>query len=68
MAGFFPGLEKEKFAFLPKEDVWMFGFFFPLAAFSLAYSLMNSSIWTSVISKTSLCGATLVFKELYISA
>lgn len=40
-----------------------------LAAFYLACSLMNSSIWTSVISKTSPCAETLsVFKELYISA
>lgn len=57
MTGFFPCLEKEMFAFLPKENVWGWGFF--LAAFSLAYSLMNSSIWTSIISKAALCAVTL---------
>lgn len=69
MTGFFPSLEKEMFAFLTNESVCGFVFFFsPLAAFSLAYPLINSSIWTSVISKISLCAATLsVFKGLYIS-
>lgn len=56
MAGFFPGLEKEMFAFLPKEDVWgMFFFSFGCFFFGLLFNefqhldkrhQQNFSVWS----------------------
>lgn len=66
MTEFFPSLGKEMFAFLPKEKVWGF---FPSGCFFFGLLFNESSIWTSVISKTYLCAAALsVFKGLYTSA